>query len=130
MVMSGSGFIISCQVLSNSRVSAVTKLSDSLQASVLLRCRPYGLPVFIGDMTRYVVKAGCRYRALDPTGKDLDILQAISNPSLKISGLTNKMLRQHLSGTCFAAGRTDKNLSAKISRQLRLSTENLLQIAA
>jgi len=75
---------------------------------------------FIRDMTRHVVKAGRRYRALDPTGKDLDILQAISNPSLKISGLTNKMLRQHLSGTCFAAGRKDKKLSAKISRQLRL----------
>ena len=75
---------------------------------------------FIGDMTRHVVKAGRRFRALDPTGKDLDILQAISNPSMKISGLTNKMLRQHLSCTSFAARRTDKQLSAKISRHLHL----------
>jgi hypothetical protein len=43
---------------------------------------------FNGDMKRYMVKAGRRYRVCDPTGKDLDILQAASNPSLKISGLT------------------------------------------
>lgn len=75
---------------------------------------------FISDTTRHVVKAGRRFRALDPTGKDREILQAISNPSMKISGLTNKMLRQQLLGTCFAARRTDKQLSAKISRWLRL----------
>jgi hypothetical protein len=75
---------------------------------------------FISEMTRHVVKASRRFRALDPTGKDLEILQAISNPPFKISGLTNKMLREHLSGTGFGARRTEKQLSAKISRHLRM----------
>ncbi len=66
------------------------------------------------------MKAGRRFRALDPTGKNLEILQAISNPPFKISGLTNKMLREHLSGTGFGARRTEKQLSAKISRYLRM----------
>lgn len=68
---------------------------------------------FINEMTSHGVKAGRRFRALDPTGKDLEIPQAISNPPYKISGLTNKMLREHLSGKGFGARRTEKQLSAK-----------------
>ena len=81
-----------------------------------------GTPVrdFIYKMTRHVVKAGRRFRALDPTGKDRELLQAISDPAYRISGLTNKMLREKLSGTAFSAHRTEKQLSAKISRHLRL----------
>jgi len=75
---------------------------------------------FINEMTKPVVKSGCRFRALDPTGKDLDILQAISQPSWKISGLTNKMLREHFSGKKLKTQRTEKQVSAKISRHLRL----------
>ncbi|MBW6521479.1 MAG: hypothetical protein K0A99_10825 [Desulfoarculaceae bacterium] len=52
---------------------------------------------FINETTRPVVKSGRRFRTLDPTGKDLEILQAIIHPSCRISGLTNKMLREHLS---------------------------------
>jgi hypothetical protein len=75
---------------------------------------------FINEITRPVVKSGRRFRAIDPTGKDLEILQAISLPSCKISGLTNKMLREHFSGKGMGAQRTEKQLSAKISRHLRL----------
>ena len=75
---------------------------------------------FLGDMTKPVVKAGRRFRALDPTGKDLEILQAISRPSFRISGLTNKMLREHPTQTGSGARSTDKQISAKISRYLRL----------
>lgn len=71
-------------------------------------------------MTKPAVKAGRRFRALDPTGKDLETLQAISRPSFRISGLTNKMLREHLSGANSGARQTDKQLSARISRLLRL----------
>ena len=49
-----------------------------------------------------------------------ELLQSISDPAFRISGLTNKMLRQQLSDTGFGSGRTDKQLSAKISRHLRL----------
>jgi hypothetical protein len=75
---------------------------------------------FIRDTTRHVIKNGRRFRALDPTGKDLEVLQAISNPGFQIAGLTNKMLREQLSSTCFGAQRTDKQVAAKISRCLRL----------
>jgi predicted transcriptional regulator len=74
----------------------------------------------IDQVTRRLTKNGRRYRALDPTGKDREILQLIADPAFRISGLTNKMLRQHLKNTKIADGCTDKQLSAKISRYLRL----------
>jgi len=71
---------------------------------------------------------GFSFRPFDPAGRDLEILQAISNPPLKISGFTKKMLRQHLSGKWFAIRLSEKHLSAKISRQLRmLQTHGLLR---
>jgi hypothetical protein len=76
------------------------------------------------EITRPVTKAGRRFRALDPTAKDRDLLELISDPAFRVSGLTNKMLRQQLSDTRFGSGRTDKQLSAKISRHLRLLREH------
>lgn len=75
---------------------------------------------FISEITKAVVKERRRFRALDPTGKDRELLQAIGNPSLRIAGLTNKMLREHLPGTSAATKPTDKQLSARISRQLSM----------
>jgi hypothetical protein len=75
---------------------------------------------FLGDITKSVVKAGRRFRALDPMGKDLAILQAISKPGTSISGLTNKMLRESLSVSGSRSRLTDKRLSARISRHLRM----------
>jgi hypothetical protein len=74
----------------------------------------------IDEITRHVMKGGRRFRALDPIGKDRELFQALSDPAFRISGLTNKMLRPQLSDTNFGSGRTDKQLSAKISRNLRL----------
>jgi hypothetical protein len=75
---------------------------------------------YIEDINHHVVKNGRRFRALDPAGKDLELLSAISDPAYRISGLTNKMLRQDFADTSFGTGRTDKQLSGKISRHLRL----------
>ena len=75
---------------------------------------------FIDQITRHQIQKGRRFRALDPTGKDRELLQSISNPEFRISGLTNKMLRQSLSHAEFGNGITQKQLSAKISRHLRL----------
>jgi len=74
----------------------------------------------IDEITCHLTQAGRRFRALDPTGKDREFLQLIGDPAFRISGLTNKMLRQQLSDTHFGSGRTDKQLSSKISRHLRL----------
>jgi hypothetical protein len=72
------------------------------------------------DVTRSRKKSGKRVRAIDPTGKDRELLQAISDPAFRISGLTNKMIRQRLQGKKWAKGRTEKQLSARISRHLAL----------
>jgi hypothetical protein len=65
-------------------------------------------------------QAGRCFRALDPTGKDRELLQAIADPKFRISGITNKLLRQSLSDARFGAGRSQKQLSAKISRHFRM----------
>jgi len=74
----------------------------------------------IDEITCRPVQNGRRFRALDPTGKDRELLQSIGSPEFRISGLTNKMLHQKLSDARFASGRTGKQLSAKISRSLQL----------
>lgn len=74
----------------------------------------------IDEVTHHRIHGGRRFRALDPTGKDRELLQLIADPALRISGLTNAVLRKHLATSPSAAGRTDRQLSAKISRQLRL----------
>ena len=75
---------------------------------------------FLSDLTKPVTKSGRRFRALDPTGKDLEILQAISSPHFRIAGLTNKMVRDHLIESGSGKQFTDKQFSAKISRHLRI----------
>lgn len=74
----------------------------------------------IEAITSHTVKNGRRFRALEPAGKDRELLQAISDPAFRISGLTNKMLREKLAGTSFGGKLTEKQLSAKISRHLSL----------
>ncbi|MGD9212311.1 MAG: hypothetical protein PVI90_16135 [Desulfobacteraceae bacterium] len=74
----------------------------------------------IDQITSRVTQNGRNYRALDPTGKDRQLLQLIADPAFRISGLTNKMLRQHLKNTQRANECTDKQLAAKISRYFRL----------
>ena len=74
----------------------------------------------IATVTKHRIKDGKRYRALIPTGKDRDILTILSNPELRISGFSNKMLRSRLAALDFGAQRTEKQLAAKISRYLKL----------
>ncbi len=63
---------------------------------------------------------GRRVRALDISGKDRELLQAISDPAFTVSGITNAALRKKLCSKPWGAGRTDKQLSARITRHLRL----------
>ena len=69
---------------------------------------------------RSSAKDGRRVRALDIGGKDRELLQAIGDSDFTVSGITNVALRKKLSSTNWGAGRTDKQLSARISRHLRL----------
>ena len=61
-------------------------------------------------------KSGKRVRALDLTGKDHALLKAIANPKFSISGITNKALRETLADAPGYAGKSEKQISAKITR--------------
>jgi hypothetical protein len=69
---------------------------------------------------RVRTKQGRRVRALDISGKDRLLLQAIGDASFTVSGITNPGLCKKMQPTSWGAGRTDKQLSARISRHLRL----------
>jgi hypothetical protein len=72
------------------------------------------------DLTRASVQDGRRIRALDITGKDQTLLLAIADPHYVVCGLTNRRLQQALRTSPWTKGGTDKQLSARISRHLRL----------
>ena len=71
-------------------------------------------------------KDGRRVRALDPTGKDRHLLQALRDPNYCISGLSNKDLREKLRDKTGYNTMTEKQLSAKMSRQLRLLRDHAI----
>jgi len=72
------------------------------------------------QVVKAFTKEGRRVRALDPTGKDRALLQALADPQWGIAGLCNRDLRQELHETPGYRGKTEKQRSAKMSRQLRL----------
>jgi hypothetical protein len=72
-------------------------------------------PVFCSDK---------RFRALDVFGKDKELLFAISDPAFGIRAITNKDLQEKLKGTLWAKDMSDKQLSARITRHLRLLREH------
>ncbi len=72
------------------------------------------------DLTRAHTRDGRRVRPLVPVGKDYDLLHAIADPCYTVSGMTNAKLRQSLCATPWAAGYADRQLSARVSRHLRL----------
>ena len=84
--------------------------------------------ISVGDLltkvTQPVKSNGKRYRALDVTGKDLALLQAIADPKYNVDAITNKHLQSVLGGTSWANGLADRKLSARISRHLRLLREH------
>jgi hypothetical protein len=78
----------------------------------------------ISKIDKPVISDGKKYRALEITGKDMDLLKSISDPKYSVDAITNKHLRNVLAGTTWANGLTDKKLSARISRNLRLLREH------
>ena len=65
-------------------------------------------------------REGRKARALVPLGKDRELLQAIADPCFTVSGMTNAKLCDVLRTHSWAGNRTDKQLSARLSRHLRL----------
>jgi len=75
-------------------------------------------------VSKRMKRKGKSYRALDVTGKDLALLQAIADPKYYVDAITNKHLQEALGTTAWAKGLTGRNLSARISRHLRLLREH------
>ena len=76
------------------------------------------------DVSVPVFSQGKRFRALEVTGKDLLFLQAVADPKYCVDAISNRHLRFTLDGTAWANGLTDKKLSARIGRHLRLLREH------
>jgi hypothetical protein len=74
----------------------------------------------LAPVTTAGTKDGRRVRGLDPTGKDLEPLRALSDPAYDLTGVTNKLIREKLAACPWGSGLTDKQLSAKVSRLFRL----------
>jgi hypothetical protein len=82
----------------------------------------------LGDLLNSVnvplVRDGKRVRALDVFGKDRELIRAISDPSFNVHAITNKELQNTLKDTPWAKNMSDKQLSGRISRHLRLLREH------
>jgi len=78
----------------------------------------------LSRVTKPITSSGKKYRGLDVTGKDLALLQAVSDPKFFVDAITNKHLQEALAGTPWANGLTGRCLSGRISRHLRLLREH------
>jgi hypothetical protein len=74
----------------------------------------------IGPITQPRIADGKRVRALDPFGKDMELLRAISDPAFDVGTITNKGLQAILRDTPWAKGMSGKRLSGRISRHISL----------
>lgn len=74
----------------------------------------------LAEFTRRKRRSGRSVRALDPTGKDLALLKAISDPRFVVGGFCNKDLRQLLAEDPRYVGKSEKQRSGMTTRALRL----------
>lgn len=78
----------------------------------------------LAKVCKPVTSNGKRYRALEVTGKDLELLRSIADPKYNVDAITNKHLQTALKGTAWANNHEGRKLAARISRQLRLLREH------
>jgi hypothetical protein len=78
----------------------------------------------LSTVTKPFTEQGRRIRALEVMGKDLELLQAISDPIFNVSFITNKGLQEKLHSLEWAKKMSGKQLSSRISRNLRLLREH------
>jgi hypothetical protein len=74
----------------------------------------------VAPYTRSFTRDGRRVRALEPLGKDRELLLAIGDPKHGVNGCSNTELRTVLGQQPWGKGYTDRQLSARISRHLCL----------
>ncbi|GHV24114.1 hypothetical protein FACS189465_0660 [Clostridia bacterium] len=71
-----------------------------------------------------VISNNKRFRALDIFGKDQELLLAIADPKYNVEAITNKQLQLQFKCADSAKGLSQKQLSSRIGRQLRLLREH------
>lgn len=74
----------------------------------------------IAPYTRGFTKDGRRVRALEPVGKDRELLQALGDTKYGIEGLSNSDLRETLGKQAWGKKYAEKQLSSRVSRNLVL----------
>jgi hypothetical protein len=78
----------------------------------------------ISKVTKPVISNGKRYRGLDVTGKDLELLRAVADPKYVVDAITNKHLQSMLAASPWSNGLSGKCFSSRIGRHLRLLREH------
>jgi len=78
----------------------------------------------ISDVSKSIKSKGKKIRSLDITGKDRELLQAISDPMFNVDYITNKALQNKLQPLQWANDMSGKSLSSRISRHLKLLREH------
>lgn len=102
------------------RAQVSQEVNDRLMDELSTFSNKTPLSELLGPHVGSRTKDGRRVRALDISGKDRELLKAVSDPAFTVSGITNAALRPKLSSAAWGAGRTDKQLSARLTRHLRL----------
>lgn len=74
----------------------------------------------VAPYTRAFTKGGHRIRAIEPMGKDRQLLLAIGDPKHGVTGCSNAELRAMLEAQSWGKGYTEQQLSARVSRHLSL----------
>jgi len=78
----------------------------------------------LSAVTSPVVRQKKSALSLDVFGKGRELLCAISDPASDVQAITNKKPHRILAGTAWAKGKSGRQLSARISQQLRLLREH------
>jgi hypothetical protein len=102
------------------RARVSQEINDRLMDEISAFADQTPLKDLLAPYVRGRIQQGRRVRALDISGKDRELLQAISDSVFPVSGITNAALRKKLCSTPWGGGRTEKQLSARVSRHLRL----------
>lgn len=102
------------------RARASQEINDRFADHVATTRSSLPLRSVLESVTQRKRKRGRSVRALEPTSKDLQILNALADPRLAVAGFTNKDLRSLLADTTRYSGKTEKQRSGMTTRSIRL----------
>jgi hypothetical protein len=107
------------------RISAERNKSFSEQLATVSDKTPVGK--ILEEITHKISRSGKKFRGLDVTGKDRELLIALTDPAFNAGSITNKSLQEKLKGTEWANGLTGKKLSSKIRHISLLRSHGIIR---